>query len=308
MNRFFQLKIPTILGLALIILGTASGVYLSLQNQNPLTQASAETIPKNIKITNIEDDQTSISWTTDTLSSGFVSFGTKETDQTALDDRDENTPSPRLQHHVSLKNLIPQTDYQFKIVSGETSEISSFSTAPDLKTQNGLLPVIGTVLDGENPLADGLIYLEIPGAFLQSTIVKQFSSFLIPLNQVRTSDLSDVFTSLNNEIAKLTVIASDGRQTKATFRLDQLGKPIGPLLVGQDLDLTSISIAPSPLPSSGSKFDLNGDGLMNASDYSEVVNNLGKNPKNKQADLNSDGIVDQKDIKLIQAQIPNVAK
>lgn len=309
MNRLFQLKIPTILGLALIILGTASGVYLTLQNQNPLTKASAENTPKNIKITNIEESSASISWTTDTKAAGFISFSTKETDQTALDDQDEGAPSPRLLHHVSLKSLTPQTSYQFKIMPTQASDTSSFSTAPESQTQNGLLPVIGTVLDGENPLSDGLVYLEIPGAFPQSTTVKQFSSFLISLNQARTADLSDVFKSTSGEIGKLTVVTTDGRQAKASFSLVSLGRPLDPLKVGQDLDLTAAATPePQPSPSLNPQFDLNGDGLINASDYSELIDNLGKNPKNKKADLNSDGVVDQKDIKLIQAQIPKISK
>ena len=295
-----NIRIPTLAGLTIIILGLAAGIYLTLRQQSLVTQASPEITPKNIRITNIEDTSATISWITDTKTSGFVQYFTEGNPvQTAADDTDTKSPSVKLLHHVSLKNLTPETQYQFKVVSGKlTTKTQEFKTSKTIEGQSEIRSIIGTVIDIDGFSKSGLVYLEIPGATTQSTLIKSLGNFIIPLGKLRTANLSDLFKDMGAE-AKLTVVTDGQILTSARLIPGKIKSPIGPLVVGQNLDLT-ITIAP---PSALIKFDLNNDNIINASDHAIVLANLGKKPKVPAADLNEDGVVDKKDLDIISSEI-----
>lgn len=243
MNTFENLRIPTLLGLFVLIAGISAGVYLTAQNQSLNSKAASESLPKNITVTNITDQGATISWQTDSSVSGFVTFGTGSTsDQTALDDRDQDNPVPKITHHVSLSNLTPETNYQFKVFSGKlASNPASFTTAK-LSSPNGLKPITGSVLEGDKTISGGVIFLEIPGALTQSAAIKNLGNFILPLSQIRKKDFSSVLIPELGTKAKLTVYSQNLRVGTATFILDDSGKPLPPLKLGQDLSFTESSL------------------------------------------------------------------
>ena len=299
-NKF---KIPTLLGLGIIFLGLASGLYLVLREQTFLSQAAPNFTPRNITIANIAEDSVVISWQTSSAASSFVTFGQSNPgEQTALDDRDTNVPKSRLTHYVTLKNLLPKKNYQFKIISGKfTSDIAKFETATPLTNQTGLTPIIGSVLDGDSPLRDGIVYLSIPEAAAQSALVKEGGNFLIPLSRIRKADLSDTYQLTEGEVVKLT-INSDKGNASMLFTLKASSLPLPPIKLGQNVDLTTTEetlITTNDLD----KYDLNSDGKTNAADNVIILQNLGKNPKNTRADINEDAVVDQKDLDLMSQKL-----
>ncbi|MBI4036467.1 fibronectin type III domain-containing protein [Candidatus Daviesbacteria bacterium] len=298
LNKF---KIPTLLGLALLIFGIGSGVYLVLQNQTLITTASPDISPQNVVISNIEGETVTLSWQTQTPVIGFITYGQRTANEkTKLDDRDETQTIKRRNHYITLKGLLPASSYLLKIHSGNfVTPSRQFSTAPLSSNQNGLGPTIGSVIDGDKPLHDGLVYLSIPNATIQSAVITDLGSFIIPLSQLRTADLTAVLNPPADTEAKLEVISPDGRVARAIFKLSQLNKPLILLKMGQDLNLTLNEASPAAY----SKFDLNKDGLINSSDYAIVLKNMGTNPKEKGADLNDDEKVDKKDLDLIQKEI-----
>lgn len=314
MNNFVnKFKIPTLLGLALILIGIGVGVFLVLREQVFLSSAAPSLSAKNINISNIEDSSAVISWQTSSQSTSFVTFGPSDpNEQTILDDRDGNSPKLHLTHYVTIKNLLPKTTYQFKIISGRiSSEINKFTTAAPLSTQTGFRPIIGSVLDGEKALDEGIVYLSIADATIQSSLVKPSGNFLIPVSQIRKSDLSDIYSLTEEATAKLTIVSGKG-QVSALFKLKPAGLTLPTLKLGQSVDLTTPEETPQPIPNKNdlNKYDLNGDGKINAADNSIILQNFGKNPKNEQsstvykkADINTDGIVDQKDLDLMAKQI-----
>ena len=306
MRFLSKFKIPTILGLGLIIAGIGSGVFLVVRNQAFLTKASPDLIPQSITISNIQDSEVTISWQTSGATSSFVTYGVQNPqEQTTLDERDANTPMPHSLHYVTIKNLQPDTNYLFKITSGRLiSEIKNFKTAKSASFQNGFGPIIGTVFDGENPLEEGVVYLSISDATIQSARVKNLGNFLIPISLMRTSDLSDTFRPKEQDIAKLTIIAGSD-QSNILFKINSKGTQLPPLKLGQNIDLTTSEVinVSAPSVSELDKFDLNGDKYINAIDYSEVLQNFGKNPSNRKTDFNGDGIVDEEDLALISKKI-----
>ena len=282
-NRF---KIPTVLGLGIITLGIATGVILNLNEQNIISKAYPSVRVQNLTLTNVSDDSVTISWQTTSPVAAFINFGiTSLNEYTILE-------KPHTLHYVTIKNLLPKTTYQYKIVTGKTStDTFKFSTAIPLNTQIGLQPVIGSVLDGDKPLNEGLVYLSIYGATTQSSLIKTSGNFLIPTSQIRKSDLSE-FPLTEDIVTKLSIISTQG-EASALFRLGSFDKGLPPIRLGENLDLTS-----EDLP----VYDLNGDGKINAADNAIILQNFG-NSQNSQADLNGDEIVDQKDLDLMAKQI-----
>ncbi len=293
-NKF---KIPTILGLGLIAAGIISGVLLVIKDQIFLTKASPNLIPQNITVSNIEDEEVTISWQTSAKTSSFVTFGTKNPqEKQGLDDRDTQTPKAYFLHYVTIKNLQPDTTYLFKITSGRfTSEVKDFKTAKSASFQNGFGPIIGTVFDGGSPLEEAIAYLSISDATIQSARLTNLGNFLIPISLMRKVDLSDTFQPKIGDVAKLTIIASKGTSS-LLFKMEAQGVELPPINLGQSIDLT-------PPIQELDKFDLNADKFINAADHSIVLKNFGKNPKDKRADLNGDGVVDNKDLEEISKRI-----
>ncbi len=242
MNSIMEnLRIPTLLGLLVLIAGVVGGVYLTSGNLNITSKAAPGEQAKNIVVTNIEDGAASISWQTDSKVSGFITFGSNSpTQQTELDDRDTDSPTPRTTHHVTLSNLSPETSYQFKVNSGKLSSQPQQFTTAKVSQQNGLKPIIGSVLDGSKPLSSGLVYLSIDGGLTQSAVVVNLGNFIIPISKIRKSDLSSVFTPGIGGSGRLLVYSENGRHASATFTINGNGGLIGPLKLDADLDLTEV--------------------------------------------------------------------
>jgi len=298
LNKF---RIPTILGLGVIVFGIVAGVFLAVKEQTFISSAYPNVNAQNITLSNISDNSVTISWQTQTPVVSFITFGQKDPSEvTALDDRDLNPtpsgPKAHLLHYVTIKNLFPKTTYQYKIISGKvSSEISKFETAAPLPTQNGLRPVIGSVLEEDKPLDEGVVYLSLSDATTQSAPVKTAGNFLIPLSQIRKSDLSGSLPLSKDTTLKLTVLSPKG-EASALFKLGDSNNGLPPIRLGENLDLTTKNMDLD-------KYDLNEDGKINAADNAVILLNFGPNPENKRADLNGDNVVDQKDLSLISKQI-----
>lgn len=298
-NFINKFKIPTLLGLGIIFLGLGSGLFLVIREQVLLSRAAPDIQPQNITFTNITEDSISISWQTKSSIASFITYGQNNPgEQTALDDRDDPAnagPKPHSIHYVTLKNLLPKTAYQFKIISGKLiSDIKTFQTAQPLTNQTGFTPVIGNILNDKNPLDDGIAYLAIEGAVTQSTLIKPGGNFLIPLSQIRKNDLSDIYQLTEGSTAKLTIQSGSG-EASASFKLAASSKSLPPIKLGQNIDLTNII----------TNYDLNGDGKINAADNAIILENFGKKPKRGEVDLNSDGKIDQKDLDLMAQELGN---
>lgn len=311
MIHFFEkFKIPTILGLGVILIGISAGLFLVLREQILISRAAPDITPIKDSVTfaNIEDSTVVVSWQTANPAASFVRYGKSDPgEQTALDDRDKGAPNPHIVHYVTLENLFPKTEYQLKIITGRvSSDIFRFKTASPATTQSNFGPLIGSVLENDKPIPEGVAYLSISGAIVQSSLVKDLGSFLIPLSRVRRSDDSSKILLLSDEtIAKLTVVAKNG-QSIALFRLKAMGTSLPVLKIGQNLDLTTTQSQINEATSSTADlkiFDLNSDGQINSTDYAIVLRNFGKNPREKKADLNNDGVVDKKDLDEITPKI-----
>lgn len=305
MNK--EIKIPTLIGLTVLTIGLGIGVFLTTNQQILKSRASANFEPKNVTIINITDNSTAISWKTTEPTSGFVQAGTTSSlGLTFKDERDQELPQPHLLHFVTLTNLSPNTTYYYKINSGSslypTKETLTFRTISPIPANN-LQPLVGTVLqEDKTPASEALITLEVPGAQTLATISKKGGNFILPLTQLKSEDLTQSWQTLP---ASARIKITDGRLTSIlNFKLTSAQNFLPPIILGQNQDITP----QEPSSTSSSKYDLNGDGIINSLDLSEVLKNVGpsKSPKNMKADLNNDGKVDQEDVSIISKSISKI--
>lgn len=291
---FTGTRFPTLFGLGILILGLGAGVYLAGTAQNTTTKASVFAKPEGIAVVNLTDRLATITWSTKEISTGAISFGaTGSTPEVVIDDRDSSSTPPQkkyFNHFVTLKNLLPQTSYQYHIISdGVTSDtVDVFTTANTVETSTAA-PLIGSVPQlSQNP--DAIAYLEIPGFPTQAALVTQFGSFTIPLTQIPI---------LNSSEAKLRVVSALG-EARATILLDSALAPIPPLKLGEDLLLTT-PVTKKPLDPK-SVYDLNGDRIINSNDEAILKNNFGIGFQDPKADIDGNSQVDDKDLKLLRSQ------
>lgn len=294
-NFLTKFKIPTLLGLGIIISGIATGVFLTFKNQGIISQASPDISAQDITISNLSDSSVTISWQTSIPTPSFITLGTQNPNEiTVLDERDKESTGPKshVLHYVTIKNLLPKTTYQYKIISGnKSSEIFSFTTTTPLNSQSKIGPVIGSAVSDNKPLEEGIAFLSITDATTQSALVKSGGHFLIPISQIRTTNLTENFNIIEDSVAKLTIIAPNG-QASVLFKPLEFDNGLPPISIGDNLDLTIETEDPT-------KYDLNGDGRINSADSSIILQNKGpvsSSTKSPKADINQDGFIDQKDM------------
>lgn len=320
-NFFNKFKIPTLLGLGLIILGLFSGLYLVLNEQVYLSQAAPNLTPQDITISNITDNSVTISWQTNIDVPSFITYGQNNAgEQTSQDNRDTNPisnnsgPKPRLNHYFTLTNLLPDTNYSFRISSGKLkSEVMKFKTATPIINPAGFTPIIGSVISSDNnPLSDGIVYLSIPNATTQSALIRTDGNFLIPISQIRKEDLSGIFP-LTEKIAAKLIIRSEKGNSNILFLLQENSPPLPIIKLNQDIDLTTPDTTPSPSPNINDldKYDLNNDGKINSADFVTLTTCISKKSNLvlsqtlscTKTDINKDGFVDQKDLDLMSQKL-----
>lgn len=237
-------KIPTLLGLALLAVLIGTIAFVSERFFRMPTAAFASDTPMETAVTNVTDSSLSVIWTTQRPTTGAVEIrepsGKKHV---FFDERDVSAKALRKYptHSVTVRNLTPATLYTFLILSNGRTFFDSGKpyqgeTAPPIQTPTqGLGPAYGAVMIATNQPADGaLVLLTIEGSQLLSSLVKPSGSWLIPLNLIRTQDLTRYLTPAGRMTETLTV-SFNGQTTSAvtdTFN----DSPVPTMIIGKSYD------------------------------------------------------------------------
>lgn len=217
-------KILTILGSIFLLLGLIFSVYLVSQKINFFSKASSFETPQQVKITNLADNSFTVSWITGKQVAGFISFGASEKlGNTALDDRDVDSPVLRFTHYVTLKDLDPNTVYFYKIGSKAFTQTTASvtNTTPPLA-----IPIYGSVnkKDGGVP-EESLIFINIGDGTLLSGFTRSDGKWLITLNNARTKDLTNYLDIKDADEVKLFVEGASSGTVNSTATVAE-GKQI----------------------------------------------------------------------------------
>ena len=244
-------RLPTILGLLLVLGAIAGGVVLIKKGPTFFLKASPTLTPNQIKITNINDTSLTVSWITDDKTSGFVKYGTDSTslNLTAADDRDQlsNKTGNFNNHHITLKNLKPSAAYFFKIGSGgkifdsdgQPYQVTSAKTASNPPPND---VAYGTIIDQSNNPAEGVIvYLSLANATPASTLTKASGSWVIPLNLIRSADLSGWAIYDKEASIEEIFVQAGGLGTATVVATTKNDSPMPKITLGQNFDFRKIA-------------------------------------------------------------------
>lgn len=299
-------RIPTVLGLLVLTFGLMTGLFLIRQKNVWQSRASSDVTPQQVRITNISNTGFTVSWITDSQTSGFVKYGTENErlGLTATDERDQlsGKTGKFLTHHVTLKNLNHNTNYFFKIGSGEnifTNNGNPYQQTTARSPQasppaNDL--AYGSVLDqAKNPAEGIIVYFSLGNTIPQSTLTKSSGSWVIPLNLAYVADLSGY--SLYDRQASIEEIFIQGgtKGTATAVTITKNDSPVPPILLGQNFDFRTAAAnqeeeKPGSGSSGGSKFGLQEAApTTNPSDLSILNPNEGEKIQNSMPEIFGNG-------------------
>jgi hypothetical protein len=235
-------KIPTIIGLIVLVFGLAAGIFLVQNSTIFRLGASGENEPKDVRITNINDTSFTVSWVTSKETSGFIKYGEEETlSKTELDELGEKG----FTHYLTVNGLKPDTKYSFKINSGGADFDNNgtswqVNTGPTIPTNAGQLTVSGTILEQTGqPAKKALVYLTIAGSSPLSSTTSQNGSWVIPLNFARTQELS-AFILIQESSSLLEISVNAGPNGIASAQIyPQSAKPVPAITLGTTNDFKS---------------------------------------------------------------------
>jgi len=313
------MRIPTFLGLIIIILGLAIGLTLFYQHR-PVTVPNAQTAdPLDIKVVNVTDHSAAVTWQTTKATIGYLSFGHSSSLGELINDiRDKTSPGNHFSHFVTIDNLDANTTYYYKVRSGpyfypESSQV--FKTASAVKqtsldeSQRLNKPLTGVVINSDfSPVNEAVVILNISGVSPLAALVSETGNFILPTVYLYKQDLSDLYIMTDQIASNLTVLKGDQRsEIKVTLPTDS--QPLPKIVLGQNSDFTDVASSSATASASDSATvapnpDLNGDGKVNSLDLTIILTTLNSkqgSPKyKKEADLNNDGVIDQKDVDLFK--------
>ncbi len=236
-------KIPTIIGILVLILGTAAGIILVATSKQFKLGASPDITPQDVRVTNITASSFTVSWITDKPTIGYVIYGTSSSSI------NQNTPTPQTAqsiHWMQVQSLNPGSQYFFKINSGGSDFDNNGapwtgSTGPQIsQAQPAASMVSGSVEDqGGLPAVGVVVYVTIQGVSPLSAYTSSTGSWVIPLNTARTTDLTS-YPNISPDASLLQIFVQGGIAGVSTAQAYPKGaNPTPTIKLGQIYDFRS---------------------------------------------------------------------
>lgn len=241
-----KLKLPTILGVIILVFGIVAGVTLINSRQVFKIGANVDAVPKNVRVSNITDSSATVTWTTDIKSKGFVKWGKSELSLSKVALEDESDPS--LVHSANIIG-IDQGSTIFLKINSDSKDYDNQGLAWQATTTNAKVGsaenqiASGTVLnsDGSTP-AKAIVYLSINGTVV-SAITSNEGNFVIPI--------SNYVASISESTAiEITVQGGTAGTTQAVIYPKSI-KFIPAMILGRSYDFrTAVENTTTQLPES----------------------------------------------------------
>ncbi len=251
-------RLPTILGIFILLAGATAGVFLIRQGTNQFLRASQETTPRQVKITNVTDNAFTVSWITDTAINGFIKYDiSKELTLVAQDDRNEISGETNSfsTHHVTIKGLKPKTTYFFKIFSDKKAldsddqeyQATTASIIQDPLPENDV--AYGTIVQADGSPAEGVVvYLSLANAVPQSTLTKASGSWLIPLSSILANNLTSYVSYDREASIEEIFVQGIGAITATAIAITKNDSPMPTITLGQAFDFRTTQAKPTQPP------------------------------------------------------------
>ncbi len=241
--------IITIFGTFGIITVSVVTFVIVFINGDLFNNQNSDIIPQKVKISNISDDSFTVSWITDKNSIGGILYGTNDKlKNKAIDDDDiyATKSTPRKTHHVTISDLNPSSEYQFKIISDKDSIFDNQGSSYLVKTAPSLPPakkshiLSGVIESTPGQAAVGsIVYIQLAQSELRSTRVKKDGSWIINLSDTLNSQLTgyakwDDYTNIE------LFVQSGNKTSKAITKINNSYK-IPKILLGQNYNFNNLA-------------------------------------------------------------------
>lgn len=232
----------------MLVVGTFAGVFFLGMKQVFRIGADTSVQPTDIRVSNVTDNSTTVSWTTDKPSADFLIWGESEGSASRIEKEGDGVQKYST-HSITLSGLKPNTKYFYKINSdGETFDNKGipweFSTGNSLSITGNSSLISGSILTASGtPVSRALVYANING-YLLSTMTSDTGVFVFQLSAARNQDLSD-YQQINDgqTLVQISVVAGlDGNSSAQIF--PQSAKPMPPIILNQVYDFRNLP--PSP--------------------------------------------------------------
>jgi hypothetical protein len=254
--------IPTIIAIILLITGVATGVIL-LQNRALIKIGAApEHAPKELKVSNVNDNSFAISWITDSPTRAFVKYGESQDslDQTAQDEIED----PSVTHYLVVKNLKPQTPYYFRVNSeGNDYDTNgapwTTNTTSTITSPQESVVISGVVNDQAGlPKAKALVYAQMANSTVLSTFTSIDGKWLITLSFARDAATLSSYTPIKSDQTKVDIFVAAGEKTATAKILPISANPLPAIVLGQTHDFTTLKPkAPGEVPNASVSLPVN---------------------------------------------------
>ncbi len=234
-------KIPTILGILILITGVAVGVFILQQQQTFKLGASPEASPKNIEITNITSESFTVSWTTDKETIGYLKWGKKKPNENNSYQAEKTAKNI---HQISLHNLEPNTNYSF-IINSDGKDHDNNNIPWQVKTGPPLPPPQKTniisgkvILPTGQPASNKLVYLNAAGISPLSTLTSSNGDWVIAISNARSNSLNSYANIDENTLLEILIQGGPSGIASAQIYL-KAANPTPPITLGKIHDFRS---------------------------------------------------------------------
>lgn len=247
MSFIRERKIPTILGLLLLIGGSFLGVKLTTQTTSFNTNAATDCTPiAPIQARNLTHQSVDISFTTSGECNGYLNLSSQiyrdvRKQTSSLEDSKTKT------HYFQITGLTPATKYTYDIYFAgkkySTNTIFTTLSTPSGTQSSGRL-AWGKVVDTQDKALPWIIlYLDLPGTSPLSAFTSSEGNWSIPFSVALDSSTktwlnqpssgSEDFTLTNNSLENMTVSNTTNNNN-----------PVPDIIFGQGLKTTNSSVNP----------------------------------------------------------------
>lgn len=254
-------KIPTILGILILLVSLGVGVWLVKSERLALfPKAAAEFTPKQVRVASVTESGFTVSWVTDEATVGLLKLGktADKLDQVWGDDRDQKsgTVGSSETHYMTVKNLQPTTSYWFSLGSGpgrvmydNQGKPYQVTTAGVVATKPAADTAYGTVVDASGrPAGGAIVYVQLPGAVPLSSLVQDNGNWAVAVATARTSDLKSyaVYDAQTTQVEILVQAGSRGSATATVATGNDA--PVPAITLGKNLDFRVAQTSGSGTP------------------------------------------------------------
>ena len=293
-NTLSQKRIPTILGLVILVVALVAGVFFIGKGPGVFApRATPETTPKNVKVTNVTDTGFTVSFLTDAKTAGFVKYGTEDGKfkSQASDDRDQLSGSvgEYQLHHITIRGLEENTNYFYIIGTGNGATFDNNGRAFSVKTARRAGPpaaaktVYGSVTNTIGGPAEGsIVYVSNTKAGEMSSLVKNSGSWAVPLSNARVPDGS-AYAQITDEDTLSILVQGNSPTLQSSIDVKVAeSQPVATITLGGANPVSQPNLTPEPNPTETSEavsldpaLTITGSGqpdAINTTGWDEAVN------------------------------------